>query len=72
MIVPIHKTDTKECHNKGMTDLTIGSKIYERILVSRLTEIIESQLQVSQCGFSKDRIINELKTDLRKNKEHNY
>lgn len=53
IIVPIHKKgDIKDCNNyRGISLLSVVSKLYERILESRLRDIIEPKLEQEQAGF---------------------
>lgn len=59
IIVPLHKKgDKSDCSNyRGITLLSIVSKIYERILQRKLTKITEPTLEQSQSGFRKGRSI---------------
>lgn len=57
IILPIFKKgDSRDCKNyRGITLLSIISKIYEQILEKRLRKIIEGQLAEQQSGFRKGR-----------------
>lgn len=59
MILPIHKKgDNKECMNyRGITIMSVMSKLYERILEKRLKEVVEGQLEEPQSGFRKGRSV---------------
>lgn len=59
VIVPIYKKgDRRDCNNyRGITLLSIASKVYERILETKLSQELEPQLEQSQSGFRKGRSI---------------
>ena len=53
VIVPIYKKgDRKECSNyRGISLLSVPGKVYAGILEKKLRNIVETQLDDSQCGF---------------------
>lgn len=57
IIMPIHKKgDTRNCSNyRGITLLSIASKLYESVIEKRLRIQIEPQLEEAQSGFRKGR-----------------
>lgn len=61
VVVPIFKKgDKRECNNyRGITLLSIASKVYERILETKLTREIDTQLEQCQSGFRKGRSIHD-------------
>lgn len=61
VIVPIFKKGNKrDCNNyRGITLLSIASKVYERILEAKLVNQIDNQLEESQSGFRKGRSIHD-------------
>jgi hypothetical protein len=59
VIIPIFKKgNNRKCHNhRGISLLSVPSKIYTRILDNRLTAQVEDTLEDSQYGFRKNRSI---------------
>lgn len=57
VIVPLHKKgDSRECNNyRGITLLSIVSKVWARIWETRLKNKLEDTIDDSQCGFRKGR-----------------
>lgn len=57
IILPVHKKNNKrDCKNyRGITLLSIVSKVYERLLDNILKETVELEMDESQCGFRKGR-----------------
>src|SRR3978361_562280 len=57
VVIPLYKKgDHKNCNNyRGVTLLSIVSKVYERILEGRLRKTLNRQLEESQRGFGKGR-----------------
>ena len=58
LIIPIYKNkgDHKDCGNyRGISLLSIAGKIMGKVIQSRLSEIAESVLTESQCGFRQNR-----------------
>ena len=57
VILPLIKRgDNTDCNNyRGITLLSVVSKVYERILEKRLKRILDSQLEEAQSGFRKGR-----------------
>lgn len=59
IILPIFKKgDSRECSNyRGITLLSVVSKVYEHILEKRLRSVTEEQLEDAQSGFRKGRSV---------------
>lgn len=59
IILPIFKKgDSSDCSNyRGITLLSVVSKVYERILEKRLKMAVEEQLEEAQSGFRKGRSV---------------
>ena len=57
VVVPIFKKgDQRECSNyRGITLLSLPGKAYSKVLQSRLTEVVDQQIQDEQCGFRRGR-----------------
>ena len=61
LLVPIHKKGSQsECDNfRGITLLSVPSKVFTKVIANRLKPHVESFLSESQCGFRKGRGCND-------------
>ena len=71
VVIYKRKGDKAECGNsRGISLLSIGGKVYARLLLLRLIEhISENVLPESQCGFRKDRSTSDMTFVLRQIQE---
>lgn len=50
------KGDLRKCNNyRGITLLSVPSKVFNRVILNRLQEIVDKKLRDQQAGFMKDR-----------------
>ena len=52
-MIPLHKSNSRQdCNNsRGISLLVIAGKIFTKIILNRISEVIESLLRENQCGF---------------------
>ena len=53
VLIPLHKSNSRQdCNNsRGISLLVIAGKIFTKIILNRISEVIESLLRENQCGF---------------------
>jgi ribonuclease HI len=57
VMIPVHKKgNTDDCNNyRGIALMSITAKLYNRILLGRLQDVLESKLRINQNGFRPNR-----------------
>ena len=57
VIIPLHKAKSRqECNNaRGISLLSVAGKIFTKIMLNRITDVVEDVLRENQCGFRSKR-----------------